>query len=292
MKVLLTGASGQLGSEIQRAWFGLGRDPSDLISLDHREFDITKSLAIHRALSTHRPDTVINTAAFTKVDDCERFPLKALRANAGGVSLLARACAVAGAHLVQVSTDYVFDGCSADPYLEDAIPRPVNLYGTSKMMSENVVRQRLPDSHLIVRTSGLYGMPLGDRSTNFVSRVLEQARMGYEPRVVADQVCSPTFAADLASVLLRLLDSGARGTLHVTNQGECSWYEFARACLSYAGLSRAVIPISSDALLAPAKRPAYSVLANHRLAAFGVEQARSWRDALRAYIRAYQAGPN
>jgi dTDP-4-dehydrorhamnose reductase len=280
MRVAVTGAAGQLGRALvsllgpQTAWAG-GRD----------ELDVTDSAAIARVLDRVRPDVVINAAAFNDVDGAEADPAPAMAVNAVGAGHLARACRQRGAVLVHVSSDYVFDGAKREPYREDDCPRPLNAYGVSKLAGCLLVAAA-DGPHVIVRTSGVFG-PGGNRvkGGSFVERILARARSGQALRVVADQVFSPTYAPDLAAALVALVDRGARGLVHVTNRGSCSWHELATVALEMAGVRATVEAIGSRELGAPARRPPYSVLANERARAAGVGPLRPWRDALAEFLR-------
>jgi dTDP-4-dehydrorhamnose reductase len=249
-----------------------------------RDLDIGDGAAVERMVRDARPDVVVNAAAFNDVDGAEARVEEALAVNATGPAHLARACRDAGAVMVHVSTDYVFDGAKQSPYLEDDRPNPLSAYGVSKLAGELLVAaSRAP--YLLVRTSGVIGAG-GSRAKggSFVERILARARAGEPLRVVTDQVFAPTFARDLAAALVCLIDRGARGLYHVTNAGSCTWHELASACVQLAGLAVTVEAIRSDQLGRPARRPAYSVLSNARYAALGLPPLRPWRDALRELL--------
>lgn len=281
MRVFIAGADGQLGSALRGrlgprvAWAG-GRG----------ELDVRDAQAVARLLRETRPDAVINASAYNKVDAAESDPAEALAVNALGPRNLARSCHEIGAVLVHVSSDYVFDGRQQRPYREDDSPRPLSVYGVSKLAGEHMVSASLAP-HILVRTSGVFGVP-GSRGKggSFVERILERARSGAALRVVADQVFSPTHAADLAAALVALLDTGARGLFHVTNAGSCTWHAFAEAALAGAGVRASVEPVRAADLGAPAARPAYSVLANDRYLALGLPPLRPWQEALRESLGA------
>jgi dTDP-4-dehydrorhamnose reductase len=279
MRVLLTGADGQLGREIVRAWRG-----DDVIALGRGVLDVSDRAAVEGALEAHRPELVLNAAAFTAVDACETEVERAFAANAFGALHLADACRATGATLMHISTDYVFDGTSREPYREDSAVRPLSVYGLSKATGEQLVRAALPE-HYIVRTSGLYGRgdPAGPPA-NFVERMLQLARDGRALRVVDDQVTAPTSASDLAATLRQIAASGKHGTYHATNRGECTWFEFAQAIFELAGVEADLTPTTTEAYGAAAPRPAYSVLANDALAEAGIAPMRHWREALAAYL--------
>jgi dTDP-4-dehydrorhamnose reductase len=284
MRVVLLGAAGQLGRELAR------RLPQPTtIALPREALDLREGAALAARLAALAPDAVVNAAADNRVDAAEADPRDAFAVNADAVGTLARACHGAGAFLVHVSTDYVFDGRASRPYTEDDAPNPLSAYGRSKREGERLAAAHCP-RHAIVRTAGLYAAG-GSRGKggSFVERVLAKARAGEPLRVVADQVTAPTWARDVAETLAALLprltgDDAPTGIYHLTNAGECSWHGFATAIVALAGLSARVEPITTADLGAPAARPAYSVLADSRLAALGLAPLRPWRDALAEYL--------
>ena len=281
MRALVTGAGGQLGRALCRrlgsrlAWGG-GRG----------ELDIRDADAVRRLVREVQPDVVINAAAYNQVDAAESEPGEALAVNAEGPLHLARAARDQGALIVHVSTDYVFDGRRAEPYTEDDAANPISAYGVSKLAGELLVASAAAE-HLLVRTSAVFGAG-GSRAKggSFVDRILARARAGEPLRVVADQLFSPTYAPDLAGGILALVDAGARGLFHVTNQGSCTWNEMATTALEIAGPRVPVQAIRTEELGAPARRPAYSVLDNARYRALGLAPLRPWRDALREMLAA------
>lgn len=282
MRVAVIGATGQLGSDIVRVF----RDAGDeVFALGHGDIECTDPASVQAVLTSIRPDVVINCAAFVRVDDCEDQPEEAFRVNAVGALHVARAADRMRAVCVYISTDYVFDGKQGAPYTEDDIPRPVNVYGVSKLAGEHFVRATCP-RHLVVRTSGLYGAAgSSGKGGNFVESMIRLAREGRPIRVVHDQVLSPTYARDLAEKVAALLATEAYGTYHITNSGACSWYEFAAGIFDALGMRPDLAPTTSKAYGAKARRPAYSVLGRGRLAALGLDDLRPWPEALRAYLR-------
>lgn len=274
MKALVTGASGQLGRAL------VARLGTSAHALTRAQLDVTDATAVSAAFDSIRPDVVINATAYNMVDGAESEPEAAFAVNAAAVLSLALAARRVGARLVHVSSDYVFDGAQSRPYVEDDVPRPINTYGRSKRAGEMMV-EAVGGPALLVRTSGVFG-PGGSRAKggSFVDRILERARTGATLRVVDDHHFAPTFAPDLAAALVALVDEKATGTVHVTNEGACSWYELARAALDLADLHATVDRISSAELAAPARRPLYSVLSNARFADLTGASLRSWREAL------------
>jgi len=281
-RILLVGASGQLGTDLARVFAG-----PELIALAREALDVTDPDAVDAAVSAHAPAVVLNATAFNRVDDAESDPGPAFAVNAVAVHHLARAATRAGARLVHFSTDYVFGGAGPGPFAEDAPAAPVNAYGVSKLAGEHLVRSA-GAQHLVVRTSGLYGLS-GSRGKggNFVETMLRLAREGRPLRVVQDQVLTPTYTADLADAVRRLLGAGPPGGVyHLTSAGACSWFEFAQRIFSLAGLTTDLQPTTSEAFGAPARRPANSVLLNTRFDGLGLTPLRPWSDALRAYLLA------
>ena len=281
MRVVMIGANGQLGSDLVSlgtAW--------DLIPLTRRELDICDFVHCRTVLSGARPDLVINTAAFNRVDDSEDEPSSAFWANTYAVHNLARICGELDYRLLHISTDYVFGGEKRIPYTEEDPPNPLNVYGVSKLAGEYFVRDLCP-KHFVVRTSGLYGVA-GSRgkSGNFVETMIRLAKEGRPIRVVDDQVLTPTYTHDLAQKIKELSDTEAYGLYHITNAGHCSWHEFAARIFALLGLNPDFEPTTTAAFGAKARRPAYSVLAHRNLQAIGIDILRPWTEALEAYLRA------
>lgn len=273
MRVLVTGANGMLGRDLQEALVG-----HEVTALGRADLDVTDPEAVDAAVSEH--DAVVNCAAYTKVDDAEAHEAEAYAVNATGPANLAAACARRGARLVTISTDYVFDGTATSPYEEDRPRDPLNAYGRTKAAGEELALQRHPGGTYVVRTAWLYGA----HGPNFARTMLQLAASRDTWSVVDDQVGQPTWTADLAAQIVRLLESEApAGVYHGTNSGEATWYEFARAVLEEAGLDpERIQPTDSSAFVRPAPRPAYSVLAHGGWARAGLAPMRPWREALRA----------
>jgi dTDP-4-dehydrorhamnose reductase len=285
VKVAVIGPRGQLGSALCEAF---RRRAVDCVELDHGRVEVTDPQSVLVALRDARPAAVVNTAAFHKVDACEEDPKRAFEVNALGALHVARACREAGARCVYVSTDYVFDGAKAEPYLEEDLPNPVNVYGASKLAGEHLVVQTCPDA-LVVRVASLFG-GLGSRGkgTNFVLMVLERARRGEALRVVDDVRMSPTYAEDAAAAIVELVAAGASGVFHVVNKGACSWYELAVRVLELAGLRVPVHPVPQEAYPARARRPRNSALSTAKLEARGLRLP-PWEDAVQRYLAALSA---
>lgn len=273
-RVCIVGAKGMLGRELVRACESaaprLGYD-----ALDVEEIDIADAGSVNAVFEKLRPRLVINAAAYTNVDGCETERELAMAVNARGPENLARACRGHDARLVHVSTDYVFDGSKREPWVPEDPIQPQSVYGLTKAEGERLVRENLPQ-HVIVRTSWLYAA----QGNNFVRTMLRLAGEKPELRVVNDQFGFPTFARDLASVLLTVGRASVTGTYHFCNAGMCSWHEFASEILRMAGSRVPVKTMSSSELNRPAPRPAYSVMSTESLTAATGLRPRPWRTAL------------
>ncbi len=280
MKIALIGADGQLGTDLVPLI-----PEKDLAPLVFPDFDVTRPDLVRRVLGAISPRLVINTAAFNRVDEGEDDPEGAFRVNAFAVRDLAVVCRDLGAVLVHFSTDYVFDGRKTDPYVEEDAPNPQSVYASSKLAGESFARNYCP-RHFVIRTCGLYGRAGSrEKGTNFVETVLSRASRGQELRVVDDQTVTPTSTAELAPRVLELVETGAYGLYHMTNEGRCTWFEFASAVLEIAGLSAPLSPISSAEFGAKALRPSFSVLENAAYKNLGLTPFSSWKSALEAYLR-------
>jgi len=279
VKYLIIGSTGQLGQAFAQ------RLGDAAVAVTRPDFDLTRKGAADALLDTHRPEVVLNCAAYNHVDRAEVEPAEAFAVNAWGVKDLAQACARVGAFLVHFSTDYVFglDEARRSPYTENDLPGPVNVYGTSKLAGEYLIRSTTR-GHLVVRTCGLYGrLASGGKKTNFVEAILRQAASGKPVQVVDDQICSPTYVPDLVDAVLECLHRGVSGIIHLVNAGAISWYEFACAIVHFAGVSADIRPIPSSERGSLARRPVYSALASARKEA---PVLRSWESALRDYLSA------
>lgn len=281
MKIAILGADGQLGCDLVRVM-----DEAEQIPLTLKEIDITDPGQCDRVLNKYSPDMVINTAAYHRVDDCEEADQEAYRVNAHGVKNLALACRKVGAALVHISTDYVFDGEKGSPYIETDLPNPKTAYGISKLAGEYFVKYIL-DDYFIIRTSGLYGRAgcMGKGGGNFVKNMLKLAQAGQSIRVVTDEILSPTYTLDLARKISELIRTRHYGVYHITNQGQCSWWEFAVKIFDLAGMKVEVHKASSGDYKTKAHRPKFSVLDNQGLRKIGLGEMRQWDEALQAYLK-------
>lgn len=278
-RALLIGGSGQLGTEIRRCW-----NRWEIVAPSHAELDIEDGEAVDAFLARHKPDAVVNCAAFHNVDRCELEPERAIAVNAIAVERLARSARDGGAVFVTISTDYVFGGTASVPYAEDDCPQPLSAYAVSKLAGEQLVA-RLDSRALVVRTCGVYGVrPSASKGHTFVDRVIAQGRAKETIRIVNDVTASPTFAGHLAAALLHLVASGASGLYHAANAGPVTWYDFAVEALRQAGVDHPVEPIPASTWKAPARRPAFSALDCGKLRESGFEMP-GWREGIAAYLR-------
>jgi dTDP-4-dehydrorhamnose reductase len=274
MRLLVTGAAGMLGTDVVAAAAAPGHD---VVAFARADLDITDADAVRAAVRDTRPDAVINGAAWTTVDAAVGAVAVATLINGDGAGHLAAAAAEAGAHIVSVSTDYVFAGDATSPYREDAPTGPIGAYGRSKLAGELAVAAAAPSSHAIVRTSWLFG-PHGK---NFVDTMLRFGAERDELKVVDDQLGCPTYTGHLAQALIQIADTRPNGILHVAGGGECTWRDLAVATFAAAGYRVTVHPTTTAEFGAPAPRPAYSVLGSTRSDAPVLP---SWREGLHAHL--------
>jgi dTDP-4-dehydrorhamnose reductase len=280
--VLIIGATGQLGHDLMQL-FG-----DDAVGLGHQDLDVTDGISVSRTIRESAPEWVINTAAFHRVDDCETNPTLSFAVNATGAANVARAAEEIGAGVVFYSTDYVYGGQGRErdqPFRESDPADPLNVYGITKWAGEQLVMLANP-RHIVVRSAGLYGTATSRKGWTFPELMVNKARDEGHLRVVADQALSPTYTSDLAATTKALMEANAAGLFHLTNDGECSWYEFVKATIDLAGLD---VPIEATATTQQprrAHRPPYSALTSDRLAATGVAPMRPWREALADYLAA------
>ena len=282
MKVLIIGANGQLGTDLCKVL----RD-FELIPLTHSDIEISNMSSVKQTLVKYKPDVIINTAAYVRVDDCESNQDKAFLVNALGAKNIAVAVQDFRAKLIHIGTDYVFGGDAGPrtvPYTEFDTPIPLNVYGKSKLAGEHFVCHLCP-KHFVIRASALFGIAgSSGKGGNFVETVLKLAQGGHQFKVVNDQVFSPTYTKDLAQKIARLINTEYYGIFHITNKGSCSWYEFATEILKQAGLKTPIIPIVSEEYPQKAKRPRFSVLDNYHLRLLGMGDMRPWQEALGDYM--------
>ncbi|MFA6262119.1 MAG: dTDP-4-dehydrorhamnose reductase [Bacteroidia bacterium] len=281
MKVMLLGANGQLGSDIADTL----KVDHQVIALTHSDLDVTDAKRLDELLTEHKPDVLINTTAYHQVELCEQNPETAYAINAIAPAEMATQCRERGIRFMHFSTDYVFDGNTAIPYLETDIPKPLNVYGASKWKGEQDVLNANPDA-MVIRVSGLYGSHpcRAKNGLNFVQTMLKLARERGSVKVVADEFVSPTYTRNIAQQVYALLDSNVKGIIHATSTGYCSWYEFAREIFDYTKTPVELSKANSDDFPAKVPRPKYSVLENHVLDAHLLNRMEHWKVALHQYL--------
>lgn len=273
MKVMILGASGLLGKAVMREW-----TEDEIVGLGSRDVDIRNAARVQAVVEKARPDWIVLVAAYTNVDDCESHPDLAFSVNRDGAVNVAKAAKQVDARLLFLSSDYVFDGKKTSPYETEGARNPQSVYGRSKAEAEVRLLELLPEC-CIARTSWLFGT--GGKC--FPDTILKLAASRPALDVVNDQSGSPTYSVDLARAIIKLCRTGARGIVHTTNSGNCSWFEFAREIIKGAGLATEVRPISSQQMARPAPRPAYSVLSAKSLQQFEIVMP-TWQDALNRYL--------
>ena len=282
MKAAIIGANGQLGVDLCRV---LVNQQISALSLTHRDVDVSDSEQVDRVLGSIQADVVISTAAFHKVEECERQPARSFAVNATGPRNLALACRQRNVVLVHCSTDYVFDGAQRRPYAETDLPRPLNVYGVSKLAGEHMLRLTW-ERHFVIRTCGLYGVAgSSGKGGNFVETMLKKASEGAPIRVVDDQILTPTFTGDLAEAVSQLIRTEAYGLYHISAEGECSWYAFTRKIFELEKLTVNLKPVSTSEFASLVQRPAYSVLSKQKLSRLGVHMP-TWEEGLGRYLAA------
>jgi len=281
-RIAVIGSSGQLGHDLVEVLRAANR--FEIIALDHGQIECTEIGSVRTALLPLKARTVINCAAFVRVDDCESQTREAFAVNALGAHYVARAAAESGAKCVYIGTDYVFDGGKDSPYIEADATAPINVYGASKLAGEHLVRQTAPD-WLIVRVASLFGK-IGARGKggNFIETILAKARKVEPHKVVDDIHISPTYARDAAQAIAQLLVADAKGIVHAANSGSCTWYEFSKAALELCQLPAPIEAVPSSQFPTPARRAKNSALASARLLQEFRITLPHWRDALRAYL--------
>lgn len=275
MKVLVLGAKGMLGSEIVmclKSFF-------NVIPYGKEEIDITNKFLTKNKIEEISPEIVINAAAYTDVEGCEKNSEHAFKVNAQGVKNVAEACREIGSKIVHISTDYIFDGIKKTPYNEDDQPCPINVYGKSKLEGENLIKKTCED-FLIIRSEWLYGM----RGRNFINFIIDASEKESKLKIVDDQVGSPTYTKDLSAAIAVLIKNGCKGIYNAANSGKCSWYEFASKIKEFKNIRVEILPITSDKSNRIARRPANSVLNCNKLKADTGFVFRNWVEALKEFL--------
>ena len=282
MRILIIGGTGQLGSDLVR-----NNVEQDLIVPVRETLDVTRPDQVRAVLTRCRPELVINCAAFHNVPLCEQQPETAFRVNCVAMRDLASACHISGARLLTFSSDYVFGGDRTNPYAEDDLPRPVQIYGISRLAGEHAVFAIAPKDTVVIRTCGLYGRTgAQSKGGNFVDGRVADARMGKTIEMACEQIVAPTSTDDLSRAVFELISHQgfAGGIYHLVNTGECSWYEFTCEIVRLSGFATSVLPVDRMGRSGEMRRPLYSVLGNGRARALGVT-LRPWQEALADYLR-------
>jgi dTDP-4-dehydrorhamnose reductase len=277
MKILVTGVKGQLGHDVV---LELEKRGHEVVPTDAEEMDITDSAMVEEVISFANPDGVIHCAAYTAVDKAEDDADTCRRVNALGTENIARVCKKLNCKMMYISTDYVFDGQGERPWEpDDEVTTPLNVYGQTKYEGEQAVRANV-DRHYIVRIAWVFGV----NGHNFVRTMLRLGRQNGAVKVVDDQIGSPTYTEDLSRLLVDMMETDRYGTYHATNEGLCSWYDFACEIFKCAGMDVSVTPVKSSEFASKAKRPFNSRMSKDKLEANGFQRLPDWRDATRRYV--------
>lgn len=277
MKVLVTGVKGQLGFDVMKE---LKKRGHEAVGVDIDEMDLTNPAQVREVMTQTAPEAVIHCSAFTAVDRAEDEQELCMKVNAEGTRYVAEACAEIGCKLLYLSTDYIFSGEGETPWEPDDAPNPLNVYGLSKYKGEQAVRERL-QNYFIVRISWVFGI----HGNNFVKTMLRLGEERGAVSVVNDQIGSPTYTVDLAVLLVDMIESEAYGEYHATNEGICSWYDFAREIFRAAGMDEVTVtPVASDEFPTKAKRPKNSRMSKEKLVKNGFNKLPPWQDAVQRYL--------
>jgi dTDP-4-dehydrorhamnose reductase len=278
MKIAVIGSTGQLGTDLVKTL----KNVHGVIGLTHKDIEVTDYNSC-KILKQHQPDIIINTAAFHKTDQCEEEPLKTFNVNAIGARNVAMISREIAATTVFMSTDYVFDGSKNEPYTEEDAPSPINIYGISKLAGEYYTRQN--PKHYIIRIASVFGVAgASGKGGNFVETMIKKAKNNETISVVNDMWMSPTYTKDAALTLKKIIEKKLPyGIYHATDNGFCSWYQFARKIFQITDLNPALTPMKSEQLNVKAKRPRFSALRSTKLPRYGIE-VREWEEALQAYL--------
>jgi len=280
MKICIIGANGQLGSDLYNELNCFKTE-----GLTHDDIEITSEKQCLDVIKKINPDYVLNTAAYHNVPNCEKYPDKAALINIEGAKNLAKACKLTKTELLHFSTDYVFDGKSSRPYLEDDLPNPLNYYAITKLAGEYAVKAYL-NEHKIIRISGIYGkIPCRAKGGNFVSTMLKLSVTKKELKIVDDEILTPTYTKDIARQIKTLLPIKEYGVFHISNQGQCSWFEFATEIFKIKGIKIKTIKVPASEFPSEINRPGFSVLDNKRLKDLNIYNMQSWQKALTEHLK-------
>ena len=283
--VVVIGSNGQLGSDLVESWSRAGHT---VTGLTHADIRVEDADSVRNVLAALKPDAVLNTAAFHNVPQCEQQPDVAFAVNGKGSLNLAKACEDLRAAYAYVSTDYVFDGQKRKPYTEADSPNPLNVYAATKLFGEHAALNYCRRG-MVFRVSGIYGkVPCRAKGGNFITTMMRLAKEKPEVRVVGDEILTPTPTADIAAASVRLLESGEPGLYHVSSEGECSWFEFAKVIFDTLHLTTPLRESTVAEFPSPVKRPQYSVLENARMKSLGVPTLPHWREALVSFLKSMQ----
>lgn len=281
MKVAIVGSNGQLGSDLVRVF----SEKHEVVSLNHADIKVEDIDSVKTVLSALQPDAVINTSAYHNVPLCEQNPDLSFAINGTGALNLSKVCNDINARFVHYSTDYVFDGHKKQPYIETDACNPLNVYAITKLAGENLVLNYANQPY-VIRVSGIYGkVPCRAKGGNFITTMLKLAKEKPEVKVVDDEILTPTPTSAIAENTLALISQDAYGLYHMTCEGQCSWYEFAKTIWDVLQLKTPLYPTTVAAFTSPVKRPFYSVLENQRLNQLGLNQMPDWKDALIKYLK-------
>jgi dTDP-4-dehydrorhamnose reductase len=284
MKIAIIGANGQLGTDL----FQVFNSREEVVPLTHNDIEISDIDNVKRVLSNIRPDVVINTAAYHNVPQCEMNSMRAFEINGLGLLNLSRISKDLDYILVHYSTDYVFDGLKMSPYHEEDRENPVNVYAVTKLAGEYFVKN-YSEKYFIIRISGIYGkVPCRAKGGNFITTMVKVAKEKSVVKVVSDEILTPTPTEDIARNTFSLIRTQAYGLYHMSCEGECSWYEFAKVIFETLNLKTPLEPCSVMDFSSPVRRPHYSVLENRNLGKIGLDQMKPWKDSLRAFLNHYE----
>jgi dTDP-4-dehydrorhamnose reductase len=278
MKIIILGGKGQLGKEFENFL----KDKAEIYSFSHLELDVLNQELLIKKIQEIKPEIVINCSAYTKVDKAEEEKEECIKVNAIGAKNVSYASYKVGAKIIYFSTDYIFDGEKESPYTELDNPNPISTYGRSKLLGEIYTSKHNPN-HLILRISWLYGI----NGRNFVKTIIKKAKEEKELKIVSDQKGSPTYTLDVVKQTWELIKKDKVGIYHSANQGETSWYEFAKKIIEKLKINVKISPIKTGKYPALAKRPKYSVLDNHLLKLEGINIMRDWETALNEFLDTY-----
>lgn len=276
MKILVTGVKGQLGYDVVKALESRGYQP---VGVDREEMDLMNDHMIDNFIMNLKPEAIIHCAAYTAVDQAEEEVEICYQINAEAVKVMAECAKTLDIPMIYISTDYVFDGTKASEYVETDIPNPINVYGASKLKGEQYVQQLL-EKFYIVRISWVFGI----NGNNFIKTMQRLGNEHDELNIIHDQVGSPTYTADLASLLVDMIETNRYGIYHATNEGYCSWYEFAAEIFKQSQLDVTLHPITTDQYKTKAKRPLNSKMSKQKLSDYGFHRLPTWQEALKNYL--------